>query len=515
MFLKAKKGNEFGKNAVIGFLSQFIILALGILMPRLFLLSYGSETNGLITTVGQIFTYVALLEAGIGTATVNALYKPIINADKEQISEVYSASQIYYRKVTIVYSLLVLIVSFLYPLFINARLSYFTIMWVILLQGMTGVVGFYFSAAYKQVLIADGKNYIVSTVHLVIYILTTVGKVFLMLKGYNIIILQAVNFAIGCAQTLITVVIAKKKYGFIKKITKPDMSLLSQRNAFAVHQLSGVVFSSTDALVLSTFCNLKITSVYAVYNLVFHSLTNLINSIENGVNYILGHTFATGNMRKYISTHDIYESIYISVVFIIFTIAYMVILPFIKIYTRGVNDIQYIDKVLPLLFVVVQLLSCARATASRLITISGHAKYTQNRSIIEAIINLVSSIVLVKYIGIYGVLLGTILALLYRANDIIIYANIKILKRAPWITYKKMILNVIVFLVFVIVQHTLCDYVLNICNNYIILMAYSIGVGIVALVIYATVTILLNRDVEFIVKQYIVKLKSKFLKRTI
>jgi hypothetical protein len=60
------------------------------------------------------------------------------------------------------------------------------------------------------------------------------------------------------------------------------MAALAERNAFVVHEVSSTIFSSTDALILSTFCSLKVTSVYTVYNMVFYSLSSLIASVNNG-----------------------------------------------------------------------------------------------------------------------------------------------------------------------------------------------------------------------------------------
>lgn len=60
---------------------------------------------------------------------------------------------------------------------------------------------------------------------------------------------------------------------------------------------------------------------------------------------------------------------------------------------------------------------------------------------IEAAINVIVSIAAVQFIGIYGVLLGTIAALLYRTNDFIIYANTKILMRSPKKEYALVLSN--------------------------------------------------------------------------
>ena len=91
----------------------------------------------------------------------------------------------------------------------------------------------------------------------------------------------------------------------------------------------------------------------------------------------------------------------------------------------------------------------ARRTSSQIINFAGHFQQTQWRSILESAINLSVSVFLVAQIGIYGVLIGTIVALLYRTNDIIIYTNRKILNRFPWKTYRRWGINLAVMVLLV------------------------------------------------------------------
>jgi len=503
--LAENKGRNARINAFLGFFNQFVILALGLVIPRLVLVNYGSEVNGLLTTVTQIFTYVALLEAGIGNASINAFYKPIVAQDKDGICDVFSATQKYFRKVTLLYALCVIVISFGYPLVVASELNYATIFWVIFFQGMSGVVTFYFSAAYRQLLTADGKYYIISTIHLIIYILSSASKIILMSYGVDIVFLQVLNFIITCIQILMFVWVMRKRYGYLKKVSSPNMAALSERNAFVVHEVSSTIFSSTDALVLSTFCSLKVTSVYTVYNMVFTSLSSLINSVNNGLNYILGHVYAKNDSKKYEVAHDTYESIYMMSVFAVFTVAYVLILPFVSLYTAGVVDIQYVDEFLPILFVGIQLLSCSRAVASRLITISGHAKATQGRSIIEACINLVASLILVNLIGIYGVLLGTIIALLYRSNDIIIYANKKILKRSPYCTYKKMLVYLSIFAIVVILCEIFKEHLISLISNFLVFIIGGFVCTLISIIVYALATFLVDNNVRKIIIEKVKK----------
>ena len=493
------KGHNARINAAVSFINQFTILALGLILPRLTLVSYGSETNGLINTITQIFTYVALLEAGIGNAAVNALYKPIVRNDHQAISNTFSAAKYYYRKITWIYGACVLALTVFYPLFVDTELSYVTVALVVLLQGMSGVITFYFTAAYRQLLIADGKYFIVSTVGLMVYVLSSVGKILLMSMGMDIVLLQAWNFIVICLQAFALIPIVKKKYPFLKKNKNPDISVLSERNAFIVHEISGTIFSSTDVFLISVFCNLKLASVYSIYNMVFHSLSNLITTVNNSVDYILGQTYAKEDVGAYTKVHDMYETVYSAITFSLFTVAYMLVLPFVRLYTRGVSDITYIDVLLPLLFSLIQLLYCSKVVGNRLINISGHAKATQNRSIIEAGLNLGSSLILVNVIGIYGVLCGTIIALLYRVNDVFIYANHKILHRGTFVTYRKMLTNLAVFAGFAVIEYLVHNLLMKCCSNYMYFALLGIAFTAICFIAYFTVAIILEKDLRTIV----------------
>lgn len=127
------------------------------------------------------------------------------------------------------------------------------------------------------------------------------------------------------------------------------------------------------------------------------------------------------------------------------------VLHFLKLYTAGITDVHYVDPLLPYLFVATYLLSNGRSAAQRVIEYAGHFKLTQNRSIVESIINIVVSLICVVRFGIYGVLCGTIAALLYRTNDMILYASRKLLNRSPMGTYLKWGTNFALYGLFIMI----------------------------------------------------------------
>ena len=124
----------------------------------------------------------------------------------------------------------------------------------------------------------------------------------------------------------------------------------------------------------------------------------------------------------------------------------VLMIPFISFYTRGVSDINYIYKFFPLLFGLVQILSWDRYVSGNLLLVDGKAKRAASYSVVEAILNVTFSILLSLIIGIYGIIIATVVALLYKVIRLTYDANHMILKRSSSGTVKRILCNLFVYL---------------------------------------------------------------------
>lgn len=441
-------------NILFGVLGQFITIAIGLCLPRLRIVSFGSEVNGMLSSVQQVFTYLALLEAGVGGASLQALYGPVAKCDKNKINSILSATNGYYKRTGFIYILSVIIMAFVYPLVVDTDISVITIVLVILLNGLGNALMFFFQGKYKVLLQAEGKQYIITNLSTFVNVAANIVKIVLILLGCNVVALQVAYFCFNMVQAVYFAWYIKRKYKWIDLNVDGDYQSISQKNSVLVHQISQMVFNHTDVLILTLFCDLKVVSIYSVYTLVFDLASVLLNHITSGFSYKLGQLFNSAH-KKFIRLYNLIEPYYIALSFSVYCIVYLFVFDFIKLYTDGVSDANYLLKWLPLLFTAFKLMVSGRATCGFVQSYAGHFKKTQNRAIIEAVINVTVSITLVNLVGIYGVLLGTIAALFYRANDMIIYTNKRILNRSPWYTYKYWILNLVIFLGVVFVSENL------------------------------------------------------------
>lgn len=476
-------------NIIIGVLGQTITIVMGIILPKLFITSYGSEVNGLMTSITQIYVYIGLLEAGIGAATIQALYKPIANDEKEEINSILASTDRYYKKTGFYYFIAIILFALIYPFTIKSDISKTSIFLVIIFTGIGSAINYLFQGKYKLLLTAEGKSYVVSSIATIINVVTNIGKIICIYLGYNIVIIQLVYCLINISQMIIFGVYIKRYYKWLDLSVKPNNGAISQKNFVLIHQISSMVFSNTDILILTYFTNLKIVSVYSIYNMIYTTISNILAAVNSGLVFTLGQTFQV-DKKKYIKLLDCYETYYMSINFALYTITFLLISPFLKLYTAGITDINYIDKYLPILFLCVQTLIAGRSAMLNTINIAGHFKNTWKRSVIESIINLVVSLIFVRKYGIYGILIGTISALLYRTVDIIIYSNVKILNRGTWSTFRKWIVNVLILIGVSIIG------IKNgvIVNNYIEFFMSGIKLTLIILPIFIVINSIIERD---------------------
>ena len=496
-------------NIIFGLVGQLIIICLGILIPRLVLVQYGSEINGLLNAVNQIFTYASLLEAGVGTASMQALYKPIAENNQYEINRILSATNRYYKKTSFIYFFVVLFFAIAYPFFVKSEISRITVFFVFFFMGMGNVINFGIQAKFRLYLETEGKNYILISVNTCVYVLQNIVKVILFCNGASIVIVQAATFMISLVQVILIVFYIKKRYAWIHVNVEPDYAAISQKNSVLVHQISTLIFSNTDVLILSIFLGLKVVSIYSMYNLIIIYVNNLINQVNNGFQFKLGQTYAVDKV-SYEKYHDMFEVGNMILVFSCFTLVYVLILPFMRLYTAGVSDTNYIDQKLPILFVIIQFLSNGRVASSNLINFAGHFKSTKWRAIIESAINLIVSLICVQYFGIYGVLFGTIAALLYRSNDMILYTHKYILHKSPKITYRRWGLSFLSFLICVF----LIEKISIELDSYLKLFFYG-GIYMVGiLIIYILIQSIFEKEVFqnywYYIKEIIIKIKERF-----
>ena len=106
------KKNKTFTNTIFSVLIQLVTIVSGFIIPRLLLSTFGSEVNGLVSSINQFLNYITLIEGGLTGVITASLYKPLLNKDKTKIEKIVKATYNFYRKIAYIFLILESIVFF-------------------------------------------------------------------------------------------------------------------------------------------------------------------------------------------------------------------------------------------------------------------------------------------------------------------------------------------------------------------------------------------------------------------
>ena len=445
-----EKDSRVKNNLISSLIYQVVLISLSFLLPRLYLENFGSEVNGVLSTIKQIFVYLFLLEAGVGLATTQALYKRLGEKDYKSASEVLAATHSYYIKTGIIYLAIVMGIAVTYAYVIPTSIDSNVVFAIIWLTAIPAVFSYFVQAKYRILMEVDGRKYVLNNAETILQIASNIGKILVLLLTDSLILIQLVYCIMYLTQLIYLYCYAKRRYQWLDLKAKPDFTAISQKNSVLVHQLSGMVFNNTDVILISVLCDFKAASIYAIYNIFFSQVQNFITSVVSSFTFALGQMFHI-DREKFDKLYHAYETFYIMATCLIYTLMGVFLLPLIQIYTSGINDAEYTNVFLVLLFVIMNLAQNVKLPVNSVIEYAGEFAKTRSYAIWEMIINLTVSVVAILSMGICGAIIGTIAALLYRGIVTIRYSNKKILKRSQLCTYKILVTNIAVFAVVMMV----------------------------------------------------------------
>lgn len=222
--------------------------------------------------------------------------------------------------------------------------------------------------------------------------------------------------------------------------------------------------------------------------MIFAQITLLLQSITTGSNAGLGQLMVTDRTRYNKLFQNFEYTFQCFAAFVLISVGIMST-PFVRLYTINATDINYMLPGLAFLFTEIQILSLLRWPGVGAIKAAGMFKETQWRALAEVIINLVTSIIMIQRYQIYGVLIGTIVALLYRTFDVILFTRQNILFTSKQKAMLKVIALIIITTLLLIGETRLNLY----CRNYFIFLIKGCGIFALNMAIFFIYSLLTNR----------------------
>ena len=203
--------------------------------------------------------------------------------------------------------------------------------------------------------------------------------------------------------------------------------------------------TNTDIVLITMLIGLQEVAVYSVYNYIATSLYAIVLTCSANYEAICGEMFSQKEIQKLSCFFDKIDLLVNSIASKIFSVAAGVMVPFVMIYTSGINDANYFRIGLAYIMIITQLMTCIRSMHYQLITASGHFKQTNRAAYIEAVINISLSIYLCLKIGIEGCVIATLVSVIYRYGYFVFYIRRNIIMRSVYKSLKRLVVTFTIF----------------------------------------------------------------------
>lgn len=441
------------KTAIINVLSsiiyQVVALIYGLVVPKLIIEHFGSNTNGLISSIAQFLSYISLLEMGIFPVIKNSLFEPLVKKDTKKLSDILGTTKKFFKNIAIVFVFYIFILFIIYPILINKEFGFLYTSSLILIISISTLFEYFLGMTYKVILQADQKNYLIDFVNIGSYIISFINTFILLKLGSSIHIIKLFSSLIYIIKPIILKNYFDKKYKI--SINKASDYKLEKKYDGISHHIASVVQSNTDVVVLTLFSSLTNVSIYSVYSLVTNGIRSIIISFTNGIDSFFGKMMVNDNNDVNLK-FDLYCFIFYTLTTIVLGCSIILIIPFIRIYTSKILDANYINELFAYLLIFAEFIYVCRYPYSTIVYAKGHFKETKNFSVIEPIVNIVLSVILVIKYGIIGVAIGTLISMTIRTYGFINYGSKNILNKSTKKSMKIIYLSLLELLLLLIVN---------------------------------------------------------------
>lgn len=476
-------------NTVSSLIFQVTTIICGFILPRLILNAFGSNVNGLVNSITQFLGIISFLELGVGAVVQSALYKPLAESRQNDVSKIISSANKFFRRLAQILTVYVIALVIFYPMLAAKEYGFWYTATLIVAISISSFAQYYFGIVNRLLLTADQKGYVQYTAQTIAVIGNTIACYLLIMLGCGIQVVKLTTSIIYLIQPFAIYLYVRKHYQIDTKIKYDKEPIPQKWNGIAQH-VAAVILDGTDTVVLTLFATLADVSIYSVYFLVVKGVKQLFMSMTNGITSLIGELWARQELTELKKTFGWTEWVIHTGTTFVFGVTAVLIVPFVRVYTLGIDDANYIQPLFAALIVAANAAYCLRLPYNIMILAAGHYKQTQNNYIIAAVINIVVSVFAVKAWGLIGVAIGTLLAMGYQTVWMAWYDS-KNLIQWPFANFLKQItVDIIAVILCFIVSRAFT----MVTVSYFGWIINAIEVAVVWLVIMVIINLIFYRD---------------------
>lgn len=460
--MKIERTRNASRNITFGIILKVYQIVCPFVIRTAMIYILGMEYVGLNSLFNSILQVLNLTELGVGTAMVYSMYKPIAEDDRDKICKLMHLYKVYYRIIGLIIAVVGIAITPVIPFLIKKNtqvtLNIYYLYWMNL--GYT-VLSYWLFAYKNSILSAHQRNDVVSKVLLItntcIYIVQLL--LLLLFKNYYYYLLALLmGQALG---NVATAIVADRMYPQYKakgKLGKDEVKNINGRiRDLFTSKIGGVVQNSSDSIIISAFLGLTTLAKYNNYYYILNSILGFVVVLFNSCLAGIGNSIVTESKEK--NYKDLKKIAFLTEWLCGFCACSLVCLyqPFMKIWVGNENLLSFgvvICLAIYIYILITNQMLCLYKDAS------GIWHKDRYRPLITALANLLMNLALVNYWGVYGVVLSTVVSMLFIGMPWLIHNLFsEIFHRSPFEFVNKLIRYAITTVFISIVTFCICNVI--------------------------------------------------------
>lgn len=432
---------QAGKNIFFGYISNFIILAMGLLQRSVFILVLDETLLGVNGLYTDILGMLSLADLGIASALNFSLYKPVADNDQERIKSYMRFYKKAYRVISGAIALIGLALAPFLPYIIKdsngISVKDLTVYYLIFLFNTVST----YLVAYKYSLSnAQQRNYIQTNIETVTKIVTAAAQIVILFATKNFLLFLLTQAAVELTQKIFVCIYFNRMYPYLRdkdvqKLSKEDTGVIvTKTKALMLHKLGDVARLSTDSIIITYFMNVNWVGIVKNYTLVITYAANFINVIFNSVVSGFGNLVATESREKQYAVFRVYRFFACWLYGFAAAGFWLLLTPFVT--GLWLNERWELGQAVLTLILLDFYLKGGRIVLLNFKVATGLFEQDRYLALFQGIVNLILSIVGIRYIGLAGVYVGTVVSgvLSNLIQPVIIYREY--FSKSVWVYFK-------------------------------------------------------------------------------
>lgn len=413
--MKIERTKNAGRNIIFGTILKVYQMVIPFLMRTVMIYSMGVEYLGLNSLFTSILQVLNLAELGVGSAMVYSMYKPIAEDNKREICALMKLYRFYYRIIGIIILVAGMCLLPFIPKLIKSDVPQNININILYLLNLAITVLSYWLFAYKNCLLdAYQRRDVTSKVTLITNTLQYGLQIVVLffLKNYYIYVIVMLVTQI-LTNVSIAYVVTKMFPQYIPKgkMSSQDIQIINHRiRDLFTSKIGSVIVNSADTLVISAFLGLKMLAIYQNYFYILTAIIGIVGILFGSCTAGIGNSIIVETKEK--NFNDLKKFTFILMWISGFSATCLLCLyqPFMEIWVGKNLQLEFGAVICFTVYYFVyelnQLLNLYKDA-------SGMWHEDRFRPLVTALTNLGLNLVMVQFWGIYGVLLSTVLSMLF------------------------------------------------------------------------------------------------------